>query len=299
MTQKFQFPNLNWFEFEILTQLMAQKKYGNEILRELNCKFGPGSISSGKLYPALQKLEKKHYIKRVKEKKKATGVIRGVDRVYFTLTADGKKELEKAAFYSSTSMINEVMFQLQLEVTARAYEIITGSLEDPVNIGLVLSGPGLGAEYVLERFKPIKKFKFFAFELGGEPELDNTVKSEPGGLDITFIPSKEDDFPLKGNYLDAVIFVMALHSQDNWKPLLKESARILKPGGILMIVDFVKFDSYILEAMMRNVLTWRRGPPKEMGLDREKVINSLKPYIKNIKTEKMKEIILVYGKKNN
>ncbi len=299
MTEKLQFPNLNWFEFEILTQLMAQKKYGNEILVELNCKFGQGSISSGKLYPALQKLEKKRYIKRVKEKKKATGIIRGVDRVYFTLTADGKKEIEKATFYSSTSMISELMFQLQLEVTERAYKIITGSLEDPHNIGLVLSGPAQGAEYVLRRYKPIKKFKFFAFELGGEPELDNTEKSEPGDMDITFIPAREDDFPLKGNYLDAVVFVMVLHMHDNWEPLLKESARILKPGGILIIMDFAKFDSYILEALMRNVLTWRRGPPKEMGLDREKVKDSLMPYIKNIKTEKMKEIILVYGKKKS
>jgi DNA-binding PadR family transcriptional regulator len=299
MTEKLQFPNLNWFEFEILTQLMAQKKYGNEIMLELNCKFGPGSISSGKLYPALQKLEKKHYIKRVKEKKKAKGVIRGVDRVYFTLTVEGKKELEKAIFFSSTSMINELMFQLQLEVTERAYKIITGSLDDPHNIGLVVSGPGLGAEYVLERYKPIKKFKFFAFELGGEPEPDNTVKSEPVGMDITFIPAKDDDFPLKSNYLDAVVFVMVLHTCDDWEPLLKESARILKPGGILMIMDFAKFDSYILEALMRNVMTWRRGPPKDMGLDRKKVKDSLIPYIKNIKTERMKEIILVYGKKKS
>jgi DNA-binding PadR family transcriptional regulator len=97
MTKNFQFPNLNWFEFEILTQLMSQRRYGNEILLELNCKFGPGSFSSGKLYPALQKLEKKHYIKRVKEKKKAAGVIRGVDRVYFTLTPDGKRPTIPAA----------------------------------------------------------------------------------------------------------------------------------------------------------------------------------------------------------
>jgi DNA-binding PadR family transcriptional regulator len=299
MTQKFQFPNLNWFEFEILTQLMVQKKYGNEILLELNCKFGPGSISSGKLYPALQKLEKKHYIKRVKEKKKAEGVIRGVDRVYFTLTADGKKELEKATFYSSSSLINGLMFQLQMEVMIRSHDIITSSLEEPHNVGLVLRSPAQVAESILGRYKPLTKFKFFAFELGGELELDKTVKSVLGGIDITFIPTKEDDFPLKANYLDAVVLVMALHSHDNWEPLLKESTRILKPGGILMILDFAKFDSYILEAMMRHVLIWKKDPPEDMGLDREKVIDSLKPYIKNIKTEKMKEIILIYGKKTS
>jgi DNA-binding PadR family transcriptional regulator len=297
MTEKFQFPNLNWFEFEILTQLWAQKKYGNEILLELNCKFGPNNISSGKLYPALQKLEKKHYIKRVKEKKKATGVIRGVDRVYFTLTPDGKKELEKATFYSSTSLINGLLFQLRMEVTERAYEIITGTIENPVNVGLVIGGPGQGMEHILERVKPLTELKFFALELGGEHEHDDITKSEKSNLDISFIPAKDDDLPLKSNYLDAVVLISVFHYRKNWKPLLKESARILKPGGILMIIDFAKFDSYILEAMMKSVLTWKDQPPEDMGLDKEKVVDSLKPYLKNIKTEKMKEIILVYGKK--
>jgi hypothetical protein len=50
---------------------------------------------------------------------------------------------------------------------------------------------------------------------------------------------------------------------------------------------------------MRNVITWHEQHPKDMGLDKEKVKESLSPYLKNIKTEKMKEIILVYGKKKN
>jgi SAM-dependent methyltransferase len=196
-------------------------------------------------------------------------------------------------------MINGLMFQLQLEVTRRSYEIITGILEDPENIGLVLNGPGQGAEYILERFEPIMRFKFFAFELGEEPQQENTQQPEQSSLDLTLIHSKVDDFPLKANYLDAVVFVMVLHMHDDWEPLLKEASRVLKPGGVLIILDFARFDSYILEALMRNVLVWKRGAPKEMGLDMKNVKDSLKPYVKNIKTEKMKEIIMVWGTKKD
>ena len=62
-----QLPDLNWFEFEVLSQLMGKQMYGNEILALLNQKFGEGSISSGKLYPVLQKLERKGFIERSRD----------------------------------------------------------------------------------------------------------------------------------------------------------------------------------------------------------------------------------------
>ena len=51
-------PDLNWFDFEVLSHLLGENRYGHELLVLLNKKFGEDAVSSGKLYPALQKLER-------------------------------------------------------------------------------------------------------------------------------------------------------------------------------------------------------------------------------------------------
>lgn len=304
-------PEISWFEMEILSQLVSGQKFGNEILQKLNVKFGEGSVSSGKLYPALQKMEKKGYIKRVKSKIKEKGgvKVRGVERVYFSITAEGTKELESATSFSSLNFIDNILFNLQNEVISRVLEIVLGEIEKPVNNGIVLVGDSSGLIKELQMFPALKNFNYFVLEIQLEDD-ENVLTTSEGSFqeppiapsepsfEITNIPSKVNDFPLKSDYLDGVFIIMALHHVRNWDAIIKESLRVTRKGGLLMIIDFAKFDSYILESLMRNILSGGRRPKNEFtGMDQEEIAEFVSKLLDDVNMEKMKEIFLVYGKK--
>ena len=292
-------PDFNWFEFEVVSQLMIERKYGNQILQDLNGKFGEGYVSSGKLYPVLQKMEKRGYIEKVTdvEQTEEKGVTRGVERVYFSLTEKGREQLEKATTYSSNAFMHGLMNKLQREVATRCFEILSKEYGKKMTTGLLKlcwEGP---LDRVLKDLELFDEVKFYFLELELEGFKKCELETPRTNLDITRISFKRDDIPLKSDYLDNLILVMVLHDIDNWKSFINECVRIVRPGGMLIALDFAKFDSYILEALMQNFHGTLDDEETLLGMDPEVIIDVLEPHLENILSERMKELLLVYGKK--
>ncbi len=112
---------------------------------------------------------------------------------------------------------------------------------------------------------------------------------------FTYLTSKIDDIPLKDGYLDVLCAAMLFHDLDDWGPLIKEVERVLRPGGMFVVVDFARFDSYIMEAMMQHFHKAKCEKEKLLGLGAEELDEALSGYFKDVKTERMKDIILAYG----
>ncbi|MEA3559566.1 MAG: methyltransferase domain-containing protein [Candidatus Thermoplasmatota archaeon] len=296
----FHLPDMNWFEFEVLSQLLSREKYGNEILMDLNLKFEMGSISSGKLYPALHKLEKRGYIKRTKKKGETgkKGVTRGVERVYFSITKFGRSELENVTRYTSVSFIHGFFNILQKEASKKVYEIIERSVGPSPNCGIARICMESGMEKVFMEMDELHNARFFFLEMSIEGGVACTSIPENPIIDVTYIPSKIDDIPLKDGYLDAIVVTMLLHDLDEWEPLITECVRTLRPGGIFVVVDFARFDSYVLESLMQEVHKLHKREEKLMGLSLADVSSSLSKHLEDVKTERMKEILLAYGRKS-
>ena len=297
----FHLPDMNWFEFEVLSQLLRREKYGNEILTNLNLKFKMESTSSGKLYPALQKLERKEYITRVKRKGETgeKGVTRGVERVYFSITDLGRSELANVTRYSSVSFIQGFLNVLQKEASRKVYEIIKEVSGPSPKCGIARICKESGIEEVFMGIEEMHSTKFFFLEMAIDGKVACSSVPENPTIDVTYIPSKIDDIPLKDGYLDAIVVVMLLHDLDEWEPLIAEGTRILRPGGIFVVVDFARFDSYVLEALMQEVHKLHKREEKLMGLPLADVASSLSKHLEEVKTERLKEILLAYGRKPN
>jgi DNA-binding PadR family transcriptional regulator len=298
MAKKFHLPELNWFEFEVLSQLISSKKFGNELLVELNKKFGEGTISSGKLYPVLQKMEKRKFIKRLKEKsKEKIDGSRGMERVYYSLTPEGQVELENSTYHYTYSFVTGLLERLQLEVIKKCFQILKKEIGTSSKVGIAKLCINVGLEEMLSRFEEAKGFNYYILDIPYKDIICNVPSPESLPFELTYIPSKIDDIPLKDNYLEAVAVVTLISDIDDYEILINEISRIIKPGGLILIIDFAKFDSYILEALMKRIHQIESGDEDFLGIDVDDVIKILKTNFKDIKVEKMKEIVLICGKK--
>jgi len=71
-------------------------------------------------------------------------------------------------------------------------------------------------------------------------------------LVIRFAVATADDLDFRDGYFDFVVSVMVLHHIEKLKPALREMARVLKPGGTLVVVDYKPGASHELEFQTRH-----------------------------------------------
>jgi ubiquinone/menaquinone biosynthesis C-methylase UbiE len=64
---------------------------------------------------------------------------------------------------------------------------------------------------------------------------------------IGFVEASADDMPFEDGFFDVVTSVMVLHHIAELEPALKEMARVLRPGGTLLIVDYKPEAAHELE----------------------------------------------------
>jgi len=69
---------------------------------------------------------------------------------------------------------------------------------------------------------------------------------------VRFAVATADDLDFEDGFFDYVVSVMVLHHIEKLQPALKEMARVLKPGGTLVVVDYKPEASHELEFRTRH-----------------------------------------------
>lgn len=297
-------PDLTWFQLEIMYYLMGAKRYGNEMRLMLNEHLGEESVTTGKLYPILKKLEKSGYIKRLKVKKSdieqmEKGMIniltRGVERIYFEITEEGIAAVEKALHFASCIHFNTKMSELNGKVRERIEKLLS-PLGDDITIGIVCSPMKQGVKRAVELIPEIENGELIFLVLGSKKEIDMDLSME-FNVDVSSFPSKFDDIPLKGSYLDAVISTIHFIDVPNPQKLIKEMSRTVKPGGQVIIIDYVELDSVILEDMFQHHIDATKSS-RYQGEDMEELVSLMEPYVVKIHSDRFKELMVLHGKRS-
>jgi DNA-binding PadR family transcriptional regulator len=292
------FPDMNWFEFEVLSQLMWEDRYGNQILQVLEERLGSDVVYSGKVYPALQRLEKKGFI----ERKKLTGKgasARGVDPIYYSLTKKGSAELKKTTMHTVIAFFEGVLATLRYKVAERALELIAESQEPPYKAGIAILGSvrqvGEDAMKMLNSFEDLEPILIMVDGLCGKCSL--CMENLPGTAGMMTMRAAVDDVPLKDDYLDVLAAVTLYKEGKEWEDFMREALRTVRPGGLVLMVEFGKFNSYILEEIMNSIHKHSGAACNLEELDEATLTVPLKGILKDVKSERLKEMLLVYGTK--
>jgi len=69
---------------------------------------------------------------------------------------------------------------------------------------------------------------------------------------VNFVEASADDLDFADGFFELVVSVMVLHHLEKIQAALKEMARVLKPGGILVVVDYKPEASHELEFRTRH-----------------------------------------------
>lgn len=287
-------PDISWFEIEILSFLKDQERYGNEMLTMLNDHLGEDQVSSGKLYSDLKKMEKKGLITRTKRpRQKGEGLItRGVDRVYFNITDEGKEALQKAHKYM-TCLQFDSMLRRSSEKIPDIIERIISTMGDSVTVGVAVEPSSLGISRALELLPEIKGVKYVLLLISTGEELESI--SPKTGKELPSFPSTDDDIPLKDGYLDLVISIYPLTRVSRERIYINEIIRVVRKGGKVIVIDFSKLESYILEDVFHSQLGWSTKDLK--GHDRRGIKDLLSSHLNRVQVKRFKEQYIAWGKK--
>jgi SAM-dependent methyltransferase len=82
-------------------------------------------------------------------------------------------------------------------------------------------------------------------------DVEATLDRESARL-VRFAVASADDLDFEDGFFDLVVSVMVLHHIEKLQPALKEMARVLKPGGKLLVVDYLPRASHELEFRTRH-----------------------------------------------
>ncbi len=69
---------------------------------------------------------------------------------------------------------------------------------------------------------------------------------------VNFVQASAEDLEFEDGSFDFVVSVMVLHHIERLRPALSEMARVLKPGGTLLVIDYLPKASHELEFQTRH-----------------------------------------------
>ncbi len=89
-----------------------------------------------------------------------------------------------------------------------------------------------------------------------EPDeaLSLEAKKKIGGKDIKIISASGENLPFDDDMFDTVVITLALCTIPNFDKALKESKRVCKPNGKLLVLEHVKSEKKFL-FFLQNILT--------------------------------------------
>jgi DNA-binding PadR family transcriptional regulator len=288
-------PELAWFEVEILFFLREKERYGNEMLAMLNEHLGEGTVSSGKLYSDLKKMEKRGSIKRTKRKRaKGEGLMtRGVDRVYFEITAKGSEDLRKAENYMRSWQFITMLKRTSSKIRTLIGEDLSET-EEGATIGVAMDSGRMEVMRTMGLLPDNEGMKFVFLLISTMGDLMSVPFPDKKGKDMATFPSKVDDIPLKSDYLDAVISTYPLYAMKDKEKYLEEIVRIVRPGGRVTVVDFARTGSQMVEEIMEVSLSSDITSSLDF-LDSGELKEYLIRYLKDVKIDRYKEQHIVSG----
>src|SRR5687768_15463149 len=110
------------------------------------------------------------------------------------------------------------------------------------------SGRGGGAKHVASALKPAS---YVGMDLAQNAvDLANSLHKLPN---LKFIQGSAEDIPLPDNSIDVVLNVESCHAYGSVDKFLSEVKRVLKPNGVLALVDFRDADKMdILRSQLKN-----------------------------------------------
>lgn len=95
------------------------------------------------------------------------------------------------------------------------------------------SGRGGGAKYIANAMNPTS---YVGIDLAQSAvDLANKIHVAPN---LKFIQGNAEEIPLNTNSIDLVVNVESCHGYGSVEKFLREVKRVLKPGGLLLLVDF-------------------------------------------------------------
>ncbi|MCD9015177.1 class I SAM-dependent methyltransferase [Parachryseolinea silvisoli] len=95
------------------------------------------------------------------------------------------------------------------------------------------SGRGGGAAYIVRTFSPAQ---YIGLDIAKNAiELARKLHPYPG---LSFVQGSGESLTMEDNSIDVVINVESCHGYGDVKKFLREVARVLRPGGYLLLVDF-------------------------------------------------------------
>ena len=118
--------------------------------------------------------------------------------------------------------------------STRAYDFALAQIDlsQARHILEIGAGQGYGAAH-LSRALP--RAQVFSIDINMECLKPEQLKTGP--LPPIFIQATAPDLPLASASMDAIFMVMTFHCLPKPQQVLQEAARVLKPGGVLILVD--------------------------------------------------------------
>lgn len=298
-------PDIGWFELEILFYLWDSERYGNEMRVMLNDHLGENHVSTGKLYPVLKKMEKAGYIRKLKKKTKEKIVdeegvtsrllTRGVDRVYFEITDDGRKQMDNAISFS-TAVLYDLKMQENHGKARKLISDLIRSMGEDAQVGIMIPNTKRGILRARSLVKDIGSQNVVYLLMPTLKGKEDPLKSDDVDFEFNSFPSKFEDIPLKSGYLDAVVSLVHLHDVPSRKRYFSELIRTLKPRGIFITVDIEKLGSSILDRIMTDHVE-HDGDDDFTGEDIDKLISFLKGKLRGMKVRTVNEMFILSGSK--
>ena len=88
--------------------------------------------------------------------------------------------------------------------------------------------------------------------IGADPSTGMLEEAKKKGLNATFVEAEAKDLPFKDDSVDILSISYGLRNVVDRKEGLKEFYRVLKPGGLLVILEFTKLKKQTLLGMARD-----------------------------------------------
>lgn len=129
--------------------------------------------------------------------------------------------------------------------------------------GMSFADVGCGPGFFSAPASRIVGEKGVVYAIDTQDEMLNELKRRADAENVKAIKSSENSIPLEDNVSDFVLLAYVLHEAESKDVFLKEARRILKPGAILLLLDWEK-------------RVEEDGPPFEDRLEREEASRLLR-----------------------